>query len=95
MLMDVDTLLCVASELGLVITTQRQGDHAFRCHILEIDLGQKEQDSFRLIADGFEAGTCLEAQTHAYHYAQRLYPARADQMKKPPYLIWGGPSIHL
>jgi hypothetical protein len=37
----------------------------------------------------------LEAQTGAYNYAKRVYPAFADRMKKPPYLIWRGSVVLL
>lgn len=47
--------------------------------------------AYRVVFDGFEVVTCLEAQTGAYNYAMRVYSAFADQMKKPPYLIWRGP----
>lgn len=77
----------------LFVSTQREGDHAFRCSIVESQFPEGEVLSCRIISEGFEGVTCLEAQTDAYHYARRLYPAFADQMKKPPYLIWNGPSL--
>ncbi len=82
--MHADTLMYVTSEVGFVISTQRQGDQAFQCRIFEIAMPQKEANPLRLISEGFEAVTCLEAQTHAYHYVQRIYPMRAEQLKKPP-----------
>ncbi len=75
------------------MSTQREGNHAFRCSIVESDSQEGDLLDCRIISDGFEGGTCLEAQTDAYQYAKRMYPTFAEQMKKPPYLIWNGPSL--
>jgi hypothetical protein len=48
--------------------------------------------AFEMISTHLEASTCISAQEHAYNYAVRLYPRSAESMKKPPYLIWAGPS---
>ena len=90
--MSLETIVQLAPGKRLVMSTQRKEGDTFRCSVFEINERQKTPDSFRLVSDGFEAMTCLEAQTAAYRYVQRIYPAYSDQMKNPPYLIWGGPA---
>jgi hypothetical protein len=88
-----ESLVVLPHGLRLVVSTLREEDQAFRCSVFEANVREEEEEmlSYRVISDGFEAVTCLEAQTGAYNYAMRVYPAFADQMKKPPYLIWRGP----
>lgn len=91
--MNMDTVVVLTHGARLMVSTQHESDHAFRCEIFESNANEKDPLTCRIISPGFEAATCLEAQTAAYHYARRLYPTFADQMKKPPYLIWKGPSL--
>jgi len=93
--MNLETVVLLADGLRLVVSTQREGDSAFRCSVFEVNALEDEPLAYRDISDRFEALTCLEAQTDAYNYVKRVYPAFADQMKKPPYLIWSGPSRSL
>ena len=86
-----ESLVVLPHGLRLVVSTLREEDQAFRCSVFEANVREEEMLSYRVISDGFEAVTCLEAQTGAYNYAMRVYAAFADQMKKPPYLIWRGP----
>ena len=90
-----ESLVVLAHGLRLVVSTQREEDQAFRCGVFEANARKEETQAYRIISDGFEAVTCLEAQTGAYDYAQRIYPDFADQMKKPPYLMWRGPVTSL
>ena len=89
--MNPDSVVVLAHGLCLVVSTLREEDQAFRCSVFEVNVQGAVPLAYRVISDGFEAVTCLEAQTGAYNYAKRVYPAFADRMKKPPYLIWRGP----
>lgn len=89
--MSPDSVVVLAHGLCLVVSTLREEDQAFRCSVFEVNVREEVPLAYRVISDGFEAVTCLEAQTGAYNYAKRVYPAFADRMKKPPYLIWRGP----
>ncbi|MDH5427693.1 MAG: hypothetical protein OEZ57_03695 [Nitrospirota bacterium] len=90
-----ESLVVLAHGLRLVVSTQREDDKAFRCGVFEANAREEEMQAYRVISEGFGSMTCLEAQTGAYDYAQRIYPDFADQMKKPPYLIWRGPVTSL
>jgi hypothetical protein len=77
----------------LLLSTQYVGDANFRCELYVSTTGYKEQADLRMVSGySVEASTCREAQERAYVYAVRLYPDAASQMKKPPYLIWHGPT---
>ena len=89
--MNLETVVLLAHGVRLVVSIQREGNTAFRCSVFEVNAREDEPLAYRDVSDGFEALTCLEAQTSAYNYAKRVYPAFADHMKKPPYLIWSGP----
>jgi len=89
--MNPESVVVLAHGLCLVVSTLREEDQAFRCSVFEVNVREEVPLDYRVISDGFEAVTCLEAQTGAYNYAKRVYPAFADRMKKPPYLIWRGP----
>jgi hypothetical protein len=89
--MNPELVVVLAHGLCLAVSTLREEDQAFRCSVFEVNDRKEAPTAYRVISDGFEALTCLEAQTNAYIYAKRVYPAFADRMKKPPYLIWRGP----
>ena len=89
--MNSESVVLLANGLRLVVSTLRENDQAFRCSVFEVNAREASPVAYRVISEGFEALTCLEAQTGAYNYAKRVYPAFADRMKKPPYLIWRGP----
>ena len=75
----------------LVVSTLREEDQAFRCSVFAVNAREAPPLAYQVISDGFEALTCLEAQTGAYNYAKRVYPAFAERMKKLPYLNLRGP----
>ena len=54
-------------------------------------VGEDDHADFQVISNHLSAPTCQSAQAHAYDYAIRHFP-RAEALKKPPYLIWAGPS---
>ena len=91
--MNRDMLVELTQGLRLFVSTQREGTHVFRCAIIETKFPEGETLECRIVSEGFERVTCLEAQTDAYDYARRIYPTFADEMKKPPYLIWSGPGV--
>ena len=91
--MNRDTVVVLTPVSGLFVSTQRDGNHAFRCAIIEGTFPEGDYLNCRIVSEGFEGETCLAAQTDAYDYAKRVYPTFADQMKRPPYLIWSGPSV--
>jgi hypothetical protein len=90
-IMNVETVVLLGEGVRLVVATLRENDDAFRCRVFEANVREDEPLHYRVISDGFEAVTCLGAQTGAYDYARRVYQACAEKMKKPPYLIWNGP----
>ena len=82
--------MVLAHGLRLVVSTLQEDGQAFRCSVFEGNVREEEPLAYRVISNGFEALTCLEAQAAAYNYAKRVYPAFADRMKKPSYLVWRG-----
>jgi hypothetical protein len=76
----------------LIVSTTRAGDEGFRCE-LYVSRDYEERLECRVAPACVEARTCLEAQERAYLYAMHLYPTVGSDMKKPPYLIWGGPFV--
>jgi len=90
--MNPESVVVLAHGLRLLEPTLREEDQAFRCSVFEVNAREEAPLAYRVISDGFEALTCLETQNSAYNYAKRAYPAFADRMKKPPYLIWHDPS---
>ena len=90
--MNPESVVVFAHGLRLLEPPLWEEDQAFRCSVFEVNAREEAPLAYRVICDGFEALTCLEAQTGAYNYAKRAYPAFADRMKKPPYLFWHDPS---
>ncbi len=77
----------------LILSTQYVGESNFRCELYLSIVRDKEQMELQSVSGyPLEAPTCREAQEQAYGYAMRLYPDSASRMKKPPYLIWNGPT---
>ena len=89
--LNVDPLWVFPDGSQLLISTQHSGDGRFTCGLYVGRLGPEDQLDLRVLTGYFESSTCLEAQESAYRQAQNLYPSTADDMKKPPYLIWAGP----
>lgn len=90
--LNLDLLMTFPDGSHLVISTHcsREGD--FSCALYTATIAENDEAAFQMISNHLEASTCLGAQEHAYNYAMRHYPGAAAQMKKPPYLIWHGPS---
>ena len=79
--MSPESVVVLAHGQRLVVSTLREEEQAFRCSVFEGNVREEEPLAYRVISDGFEALTCLEAQPGAYNYAKRAYPAFADRMK--------------
>lgn len=90
--LNLDLLMTFADGSHLVISTQRSRDGDFSCALYTATIAADDGAAFHMISNHLEAATCLGAQEHAYNYAIRHYPKAALEMKKPPYLVWSGPS---
>ncbi|MGH7230963.1 MAG: hypothetical protein ACREJU_06325 [Nitrospiraceae bacterium] len=91
--MNVDPMTTFQDGSRLILSTQYVGEANFRCELYVSTGCNREQMELRLVSGyAFEAATCREAQEQAYVYALRLYPDSVTHMKKPPYLIWNGPT---
>lgn len=91
--MNVEPLFTFADGSQLLVSSQYTGEGSFTCELyLSIPSG-KERLNLRSLSDHLEAPTCREAQTIAFHYAQRQFPDSASDMKQPPYLVWSGPNL--
>lgn len=90
--LNLDLLMTFADGSHLVISTQCSGEGEFSCALYNATITEDDEAAFQMISNHQEAATCLGAQEHAYNYAIRHYPSAAAQIKKPPYLIWHGPS---
>lgn len=77
----------------LLVSTTYCGEGNFVCELYMAGAGHEGRMDLRAVSNLPEASTCLQAQASAYAYARQLYPGTADGMKKPPYLIWPGPSL--
>ena len=75
----------------LVVSTLCSKDGLFSCALYNAAIEPNDDAAFRVISNHLGSDTCLGAQEHAYHHALQLFPRAADEMKKPPYLIWHGP----
>ena len=89
--LNVEPLATFGDGSQLLVSTQPSGEGRFSCGLYLASPGREGHVDLRVVSNQFEAATCLEAQTIAYSYAQRMYPDRAGLMKKPPYLLWRGP----
>ena len=94
--MNADPLATLPDGSQLLVSTQYSRERHFTCELYVSSPGvsspgEEGSIDLRVISNHCDAPTCLEAQEIAYSYAQRLYPGKADGMKKPPYLIWQGP----
>ncbi|WP_447979372.1 hypothetical protein [Candidatus Nitrospira bockiana] len=89
---NVDPILTLADGSQLLVSTQYSGDEAFACELYLATRQTHRALELTLVSEHIEAATCREAQTAAYQCAQRLYPHTRHTIKRPPYLIWGGPQ---
>ncbi len=90
--MNVDPLATFADGSHLLVSTQISKDGTVACELYVAQPDEAERLSLRAVSNQCVAETCLAAQESAYHSATRLYPNEALTIKKPPYLIWHGPS---
>ena len=91
--MNVEPMATFQDGSRLILSTQYVGEASFRCELYVSSGCDREQMDLRQVAGyAIEAPTCREAQERAYVHALRLYPDAAIRMKKPPYLIWNGPT---
>lgn len=88
-----DPIATFSNGSQLVVSTQHTDHDSFTCELFEANQSPQGRWDLRTISNHLEASTCLAAQTIAYDYAKRLYPASGVEMKQPPYLIWLGPGI--
>lgn len=94
--MNVEPLMTLLDGSQLVVSTQYLGEGRFKCQLYVSVPCNSDNIDMRLVhASELEASTCREAQDSAYSHAMRLYPEAASGIKKPPYLIWQGPSPSL
>lgn len=89
---NLDPILTFSDGSQLLVSTASSREGSFSCALFLATIGADDRGAFRAISSHLEASTCLIAQEDAYNQAQRLYPHSAETMKKPPYLIWPGPT---
>lgn len=90
--LNIDPLLTFPDGSHLVISTQCSKAGIFSCALYTVLISGDDPTLYRIVSSHLEAETCLGAQGYAYQHAIQLYSPSADQMKKPPYLIWHGPK---
>jgi hypothetical protein len=89
---NLDPILTFSDGSHLLVSTASSKEGSFSCALFLATIAADDRGAFRVISSHLEAATCLIAQENAYNHAQRLYPRAAETMKKPPYLIWPGPT---
>lgn len=90
--LNIDPLFTFPDGSHLVMSTQCSKAGSFSCTLYTISISGDDRPLYRIVSSHLEDETCLGAQGYAYQHAIQLYPRSADQMKKPPYLIWHGPK---
>lgn len=91
--LNIDPLVIFSDGSQLLVSTIYCGEGSFVCGLYMACVGLEDRIDLQVVSNLPEASTCLLAQESAYVHATRLYPGTADGMKKPPYLIWQGPSL--
>ncbi|HXV67830.1 MAG TPA: hypothetical protein VD738_02815 [Nitrospira sp.] len=90
--LNVEPLMTFPDGSYLVISTECSKEGEFSCALYSV-VETNDQAAFQVISNHLlPAATCVSAQEYAYSCALRLYPRAAEDMKKPPYLIWHGPQ---
>jgi hypothetical protein len=90
--LNLEPLMTFSDGSYLAISTECSKEGDFSCSVYTV-VETDDHTDFRNVASHLlSAPTCLTAQEQAYSYALRLYPDAGEAMKKPPYLIWHGPS---
>ena len=92
---NLDPLVTFSDGSQLLISTQCSKEGDFSCALYMAVIAADDSAAFRMISSHLEAATCLGAQEYAYGHAAQLYPRVVEQMKKPPYLIWHGPTAQI
>ena len=92
--MNVDPLVTFTDGTRLIISTQSSREGSFTCELYVATEDLSDHLDVRAVAQPVEGPTCMEAQEGAYRSAMRMYPVTTDPIKKPPYLIWHGPTRH-
>ena len=90
--MNVEPMTIFQDGSRLILSTQYVGEANFRCELFMSSGYGRGVELKPVSGCAFEAPTCREAQERAYTHAIRLYPGSADHIRKPPYLIWSGPT---
>lgn len=90
--LNIDPLFTFPDGSHLVISTQCSKEGRFSCALYTVLISGDDRTLYQIVSSHLEAQTCLSAQSYAYEHAIQLYPRTADQMKKPPYLVWHGPK---
>lgn len=92
--MNIDPVMTFQDGSRLLVSTKYIGDANFKCELYVSTHCDENKLELRMVSPySIEATTCREAQEKAYFHAVRLYPQASVDMKKPPYLIWQGPTI--
>ena len=60
--MNPESVVVLAHGLRLVVSTLQEDEQAFQCSVFEGNVREEEPLAYRVISNGFEALTCLEAQ---------------------------------
>jgi hypothetical protein len=90
--MNMDPLFTFQDGSYLVISTQCSKEGTFSCALYTVLASAGDRRSYQMVSTHLQAETCMSAQAYAYEHAVHLYPRSADQIRKPPYLIWHGPQ---
>lgn len=90
--MNVDPMVTFSDGTRLLISTQSSREGSFTCELFVAKPDLADHLDLRAVSHPVEGQTCLDAQEGAYRSATRLYPDTADHIKRPPYLIWHGPT---
>lgn len=77
----------------ILISTNYSKENGFICELYMANPDRQGQMNFKAVSGHFYGSTCLEAQEFAYGTAQHQFPKSAVELKKPPYLMWKGPTL--
>jgi hypothetical protein len=89
---NLDPLMTFPDGSHLVVSTQCSKEGDFSCALYNAVVAQNDGAAFKIVSNHLGATTCLGAQEQAYDHAVQLFSGVGGTMKKPPYLIWSGPS---
>lgn len=89
---NLDPLLTFSDGSQLVVSTQHSGEGTFECELFVVRTKYNNEWEIDSVSAHMSGISSMEAQDFAFRSAQRLYPSLTEGIKKPPYLIWHGPS---